>query len=958
MVENMKKLLQSIVMIILSFLTFSCKDMVAPENNDVSSEEIESVEEIINFIDGVILYDSEMKDYIRIIDDNTICLSMNAPQDKVPEVGDIIVYNPEDSVTGVFIGRVKSIQEEGNTWVIKTETPSMEDVFEDLSINLEMGAHNTTAIYQAAEGDNITSCRVVDNSVWDDITVLYDEAGSARVSLSTKADAYKPVDVTVEVAVNNKAFEGKIYIGMQGFVYIKNLDDFVMNVSTRIGLNGTLGVGAEGDCEIPLLQVKNGITLWTNKMLALRLKPQLLFLSEGKIRVESGLNYELMNTDIRVSHSKADGFRNNSVENKHDNYFRLKSLHTEGKFGLAVNGDLYAVLLSENFFKGGADLRAGITLGGEKNVGIQFPGIANFDFKVLAEPFVSMQPFVAHRSAGGLSLVKGPELKASVEAFRISLLPDIHKVEYKLLGEAKLGVNAEVKGSSTSLVVSKQEGIALFKKGEEEPVKRERVMEISAKAEDGEGVSFKLEDDQEYEIAVYVESEKDGFIYGERIDIEKSLREVLEEFYRSTNGDNWLRNDNWCTDAPLYEWYGVSPLHDEETDVTNYSLYLSGNNLSGNAYLGPNGLITEVAVADNELSGLEADGCSALTYLSCSRSQVVGLELADCSNLTVLRFDGCPLEYVNIARCGLLEEFNMFSWNEIKPLGTCSFSFSDCGSLKEISVFDIDLVELNLSGIPALESLSLIGTQLSSLSLSDYPNLSNLYIENNNNLTSLDLSNLPALDDGLDCHSNKMETVSVINCTKLDEILLHDNPVVSLNLSGCSNLDHIHSDSETISLINICGCSKLRFLDFKGSLKSSTLTVIGDSAFTGSIDCIDGNLTSLDVSSCSGLTGLDCSDNSLTSLDVSGCSSLMSLVCYNNPLTSLNVSGCSALKYLECYNTHLNMQITDFYQNLEYFGYDRKYTDYYWTGYNNKTLHYTTNPYGWWYPGEPERGYH
>ena len=49
------------------------------------------------------------------------------------------------------------------------------------------------------------------------------------------------------------------------------------------------------------------------------------------------------------------------------------------------------------------------------------------------------------------------------------------------------------------------------------------------------------------------------------------------------------------------------------------------------------------------------------------------------------------------------------------------------------------------------------------------------------------------------------------------------------------------------------------------------------------------------------------------------------------------------------------MQITDFYQNIERFEYDNKYTNYYWAG-NPKTLHYTTNQYGWWYPGETERG--
>ena len=34
-------------------------------------------------------------------------------------------------------------------------------------------------------------------------------------------------------------------------------------------------------------------------------------------------------------------------------------------------------------------------------------------------------------------------------------------------------------------------------------------------------------------------------------------RAALEELYRATGGEDWYRNDNWLTDAPLDDWYGV-----------------------------------------------------------------------------------------------------------------------------------------------------------------------------------------------------------------------------------------------------------------------------------------------------------------------------------------------------------------------------------------------------------------
>ena len=41
-------------------------------------------------------------------------------------------------------------------------------------------------------------------------------------------------------------------------------------------------------------------------------------------------------------------------------------------------------------------------------------------------------------------------------------------------------------------------------------------------------------------------------------------RAALEAFYRANDGDNWLHNDNWCSDKPLSEWYGISMTPDKK----------------------------------------------------------------------------------------------------------------------------------------------------------------------------------------------------------------------------------------------------------------------------------------------------------------------------------------------------------------------------------------------------------
>ena len=68
----------------------------------------------------------------------------------------------------------------------------------------------------------------------------------------------------------------------------------------------------------------------------------------------------------------------------------------------------------------------------------------------------------------------------------------------------------------------------------------------------------------------------------------------------------------------------------------------------------------------------------------------------------------------------------------------------------------------------------------------------------------------------------------------------------------------------------------------------------------------EGNdITSLDISTNTALTGLECNDNQLTSLDISTNMALTYLSCDVNQLTSLDISTNTALTDLECNGNQL-----------------------------------------------------
>ena len=39
---------------------------------------------------------------------------------------------------------------------------------------------------------------------------------------------------------------------------------------------------------------------------------------------------------------------------------------------------------------------------------------------------------------------------------------------------------------------------------------------------------------------------------------EREVRQALTEFYQALDGDNWGNHENWCSDKPIWEWYGVN----------------------------------------------------------------------------------------------------------------------------------------------------------------------------------------------------------------------------------------------------------------------------------------------------------------------------------------------------------------------------------------------------------------
>ena len=105
-----------------------------------------------------------------------------------------------------------------------------------------------------------------------------------------------------------------------------------------------------------------------------------------------------------------------------------------------------------------------------------------------------------------------------------------------------------------------------------------------------------------------------------KITVANPDRAALEALYRATDGPNWSGSDNWLTDAPLDEWYGVET--DEIGRVTDVAL--PDNSLAGPLppEIGELGRLTELQLRSNELTGAIPAELGMLTRLE-------GMDLTD-----------------------------------------------------------------------------------------------------------------------------------------------------------------------------------------------------------------------------------------------------------------------------------------------------------------------------------------
>ena len=151
--------------------------------------------------------------------------------------------------------------------------------------------------------------------------------------------------------------------------------------------------------------------------------------------------------------------------------------------------------------------------------------------------------------------------------------------------------------------------------------------------------------------------------------------------------------------------------------------------------------------------------------------------------------------------------------------------------------------------------------------------------------------------------TSETHTINLFTVTKYSHDYSTSSPR-TITISG-KNITYLECVNNQLTALDVSKNTALTRLDCVHNLLTA-LDVSKNTALT-ELHCNSNQLTGLDVSKNTALTYLYCHNNQLTALDVSGTTALIGLYCFYNRLAALDVSGTTALTVLDCDGNRLTV---------------------------------------------------
>lgn len=410
---------------------------------------------------------------------------------------------------------------------------------------------------------------------------------------------------------------------------------------------------------------------------------------------------------------------------------------------------------------------------------------------------------------------------------------------------------------------------------------REDSLEFYIAENDGEQRSARIEiykSDRESDYDCYT------IIVNQRSKKETECRNILRNFYDKMSGDIWLRKDNWFSeDKMVSEWYGVSEIMEEL--MIDFS---EENNLAGEITDESIKGINHIKIQNNKnVKNVHIKSNESVQTLSLESTSTQSVNIEDCPNLTLLSLPA-SVEDIYVMNCGLSNIGLFYASNENKQaMMLKSLTIGNCSRLRYLDIDGIDgdapnLQTVDLSGCESLENFLFMGGNLSSLKVDGCVGLKSIYVP-----------------------SNKLTSINLSSCKGLKSLAINDNTeMTELDLSGLEMLEYLRIGGNVIDIIRDYPSknlrpSKLRTLKLNGCM---ALQEISGADYTkdphGNLyyEHLPSGLETLELNNCTSLKSLNLAFTNIKSVDLSTCTALESIDIDNEAEIVLDLSGCPNIK--------------------------------------------------------------
>ncbi|MBQ3613067.1 MAG: hypothetical protein II989_03150 [Bacteroidales bacterium] len=462
----MKKL---IALISLLFIFVSC-DFLGDSNG--TEQDLTGYGEF-KLTEEAVFMTEEQTSLFASVENGMITMPLSASEEDIPSAGDVILCPITDKTPAGLLVKVVSVEKTGTGYVLSTEPAMLQDAFEELKVNSSFDI--SSFVENITDGDgNIIEAESVSSDIWSDFAGSPEDTTSA---IPTKAAGN--AELAVKFPVKTDWFSGYLFTEFNLNVDIdiskRQLNRFYVGLNKKTGISGDVGFETEAGFKAVLVEKSVSFRPFLIPGTPIVIRPSMYvedtFEAKGKLETKLDLRFLCENHTYSIDFHGGRTSFDSKDEGTNENHLKFRYLNAEAELELAATcGCKFAIYDDEM-------LAFGVEASAKQNLHLQNEIMMENDGLLIENPVVDVTPSLEASAycesfLFGIADV-GEDGKISYDwdfglpSYRISTLPQFFEIQTNKAG-GTLTVSSEVE--ETCLLECSEEGFALFKVGEDEPL--------------------------------------------------------------------------------------------------------------------------------------------------------------------------------------------------------------------------------------------------------------------------------------------------------------------------------------------------------------------------------------------------------------------------------------------------------------------------------------------------------